>query len=259
MNDTASETETKEISLLDSLAAGEWLKLPNRVMIEVGPAVQTLGGLLEVTNKANWETFASVETIAGKARLPVKTARNQLDALTKHGWITNDGRGKTRRGAPRRTCTLRLAGKTLDALYEYHVLPWWACCSINDVGRLAWSTKAVLAVVMARLMSCKKTVDDLGSDGENAVEKFGQIENLGERFLFTLERLHEMTGLSRRSCFAAKIDLCRLGIINVIESERRGMGKPADQLKPNPDFRAVISDAGNGPCVAFKGWSEFGK
>ncbi len=39
----------EEISLLASLN-GEWLKLPLSIMRDVGPAVQTLGGILREAN-----------------------------------------------------------------------------------------------------------------------------------------------------------------------------------------------------------------
>jgi hypothetical protein len=38
----------EEISLLQSLA-GEWLKLPCAAMRDVGPAAQTLAGILKLT------------------------------------------------------------------------------------------------------------------------------------------------------------------------------------------------------------------
>ena len=50
----------KYVSLVDSLSS-EWLKLPLVIMQDVGPAVKTLGGLLNITNR---ETFSPVEEIA---------------------------------------------------------------------------------------------------------------------------------------------------------------------------------------------------
>ena len=76
MDCSTGENGVQEISLLESLN-GEWLKLPLAVMRDVGPAVQTLGGLLEVTKK---ETYTAVTKISTEAHLPVGTVRRHLRA-----------------------------------------------------------------------------------------------------------------------------------------------------------------------------------
>ena len=49
-----------------------------------------------------------------------------------------------------------LTAKAKKAAENYGVLPWWACCKIGKANlQLPWSAKAVLAVVMGRLMSLK--------------------------------------------------------------------------------------------------------
>lgn len=63
-----------QLTLLDC-TDGEWLKLPTAVMRDVGPAAQTLAGLLKITNR---ETYIAAAEIALRARLPVKTVRNHL-------------------------------------------------------------------------------------------------------------------------------------------------------------------------------------
>lgn len=101
--DSTPDTDDRQpeyIRLVDSLAEGQWIKLPLAVMKDVGPAVQTLGGLLRVTNK---ETYIETATIAGHARLPVATVRKHLVTLDARGWIDNRGRQETRRGRLRRT------------------------------------------------------------------------------------------------------------------------------------------------------------
>ena len=84
----------QEISLLDSLE-GEWIKLLVAAMREVGPAAQTLGGLLKVTSST---TFVPVSGIAMKARVPIKTARKHLATLATRGWIVNEGRQPLKNG-----------------------------------------------------------------------------------------------------------------------------------------------------------------
>ena len=87
----------KYVSLVDSLSS-EWLKLPLVIMQDVGPAVQTLGGLLNITNR---ETFSPVEEIARRSRLPFNTTKKHLVTLNAAGWIHNAGRGHTKaRKAP---------------------------------------------------------------------------------------------------------------------------------------------------------------
>src|SRR4051794_22411889 len=93
-----------------------WLKLPLAAVRDVGAASQSLATLARITNK---ETFTAVEKIAASCSLPCKTVRNHLATLAEKGWIVNDGRGKTRTGAPRRTCTLRLTSKTINAMSDY--------------------------------------------------------------------------------------------------------------------------------------------
>jgi DNA-binding MarR family transcriptional regulator len=292
MDDTTTESDRQEISLLESLNS-EWLKLPLRIMQDVGPAAQTMGGILKLTNR---ETFSSVSDIAHKARVPIGTARKHLLTLDANGWIQNRGRQHTRRGAPRRTATIALTSKAKTAATEYAVLPWWTCCSIRKVGKLPWSAKAVLSVVMARLMSLKAVVErddghlpdvieqrtedevyfqdgDADDDGyrtsvrrgvvdEVTEEMLGQIDNLGgeDRFRFSLSWLMQQTGLTHDSVTSAKRLLNhRFGIVRWAGTPRLSHGKfksgttpEPDYLIPNWDFRVVVTDAGDGKC-----WLDF--
>ena len=88
MDDTTTHPEVQVFDLVDSLDQS-WLKLPLEVMKDVGPATQTLGGLLKITNK---ETFVSTATIAEAARMPPRTAEKHLHSLDTHGWVSNRGR-----------------------------------------------------------------------------------------------------------------------------------------------------------------------
>lgn len=137
----------------------EWIKLPLSIVRDVGPAAQTLGGLLRITNK---ETYIAVSKLAQRARLPVATVRKHLDKLHERGWIDNIGRGHTRAGRARRTCTIKVTTKTKAALNEYAILPWWSCCFISRIGRLPWSAKVVLSVLMARLAAFKAAIEREG-------------------------------------------------------------------------------------------------
>jgi hypothetical protein len=258
----------QEISLLDSLD-GEWIKLLVPVMQDVGPAAQTLGGLLKVTAK---ETYSPVDQIASSARVPVATARKQLAILDAHGWIHNAGRQHTRRGSPRRTCTIKVADKTRKALdtgratgLSYGILPWWACCSITKIGKLPWCAKSVLSIVLARLAGLKKG-SIMDGYAETAEDVIGQIENMGgdDRFRFSLTRLEKFTGLTRDSVTTAKRLLNhRLGILELYYDHRRqgGVATPTDLLAPRWDFRVIVTPTDETHCkLAFsKGEAKSGQ
>jgi len=245
------EDGTERISLLDSLD-GEWLKLPLQIMQVVGPAVQTLGGVLKITTK---ETFSPVTDIAAAARVPVATVRKHLVTLDEQKWIQNKGRQRTRAGQPRRTCTITLLKKTHDHLEPYGFLPWWACCRIRKVGKLPWCAKAVLSVVMSRLCSLKAAVEREDGHGLDADDIIGSIENLGgdDRFEFSLDDLTAQTGLTRDSVVRAKHWLYHQGIVAWSGREpTKGESTPTDILAANWGFRVVVTPAGDGRCyVAF--------
>ena len=245
-------TASEEISLLESLDA-EWIKLPLEIMQDVGPAVQTLGGLLKLTNK---ETYVPVGDIARRARLPVATVRKHLLALDAGGWIANHGRQHTRRGRPRRTCTITLAKQTKDKIEPYTILPWWACCRINKVGKLPWSVKAVLSVVMARLAALKAGAQRQG-DHDGDAKLIGAIDNMGgqNRFCFSLASLVKQTGLDHNSVTRAKRLLCgHFHVVRWIGTERTkgnhgfrpGVTPEPDRLVPNLNFRVLVYPASEG-------------
>lgn len=245
MNSTAT-IEIQQITLLDS-QCGEWLKLPLAAMRDAGPATQTLGGLLKITSK---ETYSSAEAIARSSRLPLKTVRKQLVVLAEHGWITNAGRERTRRGAPRRTCTIRVTKKTRDAVNDFGVLPWWASCRTRK-GKLSWSARAVLSVVIARLMALRKTViEQDGMADMDADDVWGTIANMGDedRFRFSLERLERDTGLSRPAIVNAKRELASHGIVQWSSHQWDDGGNATDTLAPNPNFVVTVQPAEEGRC-----------
>jgi DNA-binding MarR family transcriptional regulator len=233
--------EVKEYDLIDSLH-GEWLKLPHAVMKSVGPATQTLAGFANATSKNNRETFRSVARLADSARLPVATVRKHLARLEVDGWVTNRGREQTRAGRPRRTCTIAMTAKGAaqfrsDGSAYYGFLPWWAC-----IGRVTWSEKAVLSVVLARLLTLKAAAERNGA--ADTEEVWGEIANMGDdaNFRFSLDHLSAATGLTRQPIVAAKASLSRFGIVSWRGSDTYDK---ADILYPRDDFRVKVVPIGN--------------
>jgi hypothetical protein len=154
--------------------------------------------------------------------LPRETVKKHLRRLDEAGWIDNAGRGHTRRGAPRRTATLKITKQTIDHIEPYGFLPWWACCEIQKVGRLPWCARAVLSVWMARLCGLKSAVD-AQQDAVTDEEYAGAIDNLGDdRFRFSLNWLAQQTGLTRDSVVTAKRFLNHRYGIGLETSPRRG-------------------------------------
>jgi len=238
---------TRSISLLDSLNE-PWFKLPLAVMQDAGPAAQTLAGLMKVSLK---ETFVPVADIAARARLPIGTVRKHLATLHDHGWINNKGRQPTRRNWKRRTATIAITQKTRDALDEYGFLPWWSCCSIAKVGRLPWSAKAVLSVVVARLAGMKRAITDHdGMADLDANDMQGSIDNLGgkDRFQFSLKSLCEQTGLDHKTVIKAKRMLNhKFGIVDWAGTGNKPeIATTTDLLAPNWHFRVTVIPAGEG-------------
>ena len=255
---TTNTDGVQRISLFDSLD-GEWIKLPKAAMLDVGPAAQTLGAIMRISNR---ETYVCAAEIAGKARLPLLTVRKHIKTLDAAGWIKNDGRQPTRRGNLRRTATIKVTAKTNDAAYAFGFLPWWACGGIRKVGKLRWSTRAVLSIVMAKLAKLAKTagVQDDAATGEDFV---AFLETLGgrDRFRLGLDELHQASGLHRESIVDAKRSLHQLNIIRRkgIPRGKKGTACESDWLIPNFGFRVVITPASPGCCfVEFQGGSEFG-
>ncbi len=251
--DDSDGNAREEISLLDSLSH-EWLKLPLSIMRDVGPAVQTLGGILRVASK---ETFVAARAIAEKSRLPVPTARKHLVTLHERGWILNEGRGRTRAGRARRTCTITLTAKTKAAMSDYGILPWWACCYISRIGRLPWSAKMVLSVIMARLAAFKAAIERQEGYAPDDEDFWGTQANMGGegRFRYSLHYLEKETGLHRESIVDAKRRLAKLGIIDWIRGD-----DGCDLLCPNAAFRVVVTPTTEGHCtLAFAKGSETGQ
>lgn len=74
-----STAENAESISLEEMLDQQWLRLPHAAMVEAGPASQTLGGLLEITNR---ETFVTTAAIAAAARVPCREVPfNQLDGF----------------------------------------------------------------------------------------------------------------------------------------------------------------------------------
>lgn len=230
MHDTAPhDREQVRYSLVDSLDQ-EWIRLPFEAVREVGPAAQTLGGILKVTNR---ETFARLDKIADAARLPKETLRKHLLQLHDHCWIVHQGRQETRGGRTRRTATIKVTSRAREAAKSsYGILPWWAACDIRRHGRLPWCARAVLSVVMARLAGLKKAAEEHEGHGADA----------DDRFRFAMKSLIRQTGLARASVWKAKHQLQRAGIVDMFEEPLPGI------LALNWKFRIVVTSAPRGGC-----------
>jgi hypothetical protein len=217
-----------------------------------------MGVLLKMTIR---ETYASVGTIAGSARLPVGTVKNHLLTLDQNGWIVNEGRQKTRRGFLRRTATLKITKQTIDATQPYGILPWWACCKIGNKKqfRLPWCAKAVLSILMGRLCSLKGAAERDGPDDDLE----GQIDNMGgdDRFRFGLSYLAGQTGLTRDSVVTAKQTLAKVGIVKWMGNRPKpGQDTNTHLLVPNYDFAVVVTPASAGRCfLDFERGSKSGR
>ena len=126
------------------------------------------------------------------------------------------------------------------------MLPTWACCGIRNAGKLPWSAKALLSVVMARLMSFKAAAED--EDNHVGDEVIGATENMGgdERFSFSLDWFEGQTGLHRESIVAAKHRLHGLGIVRWSGGAREDGGDRTDLLVPNWEFHVVVTPASQG-------------
>lgn len=248
MHDTAPhDREQERYSLVDSLDQ-EWIKLPFEVMQEVGPATQTLGGILKVTNR---ETFVALDKIANAARVPKGTLRKHLVPLHDHNWIVHTGRQQTRRGRTRRTATIKVTARARDAAKSsYGLLPWWAACQIRRHGRLPWCARAVLSIVMARLAGLKRAVEEQVGHDADADDLIGTIENFGgeDRFRFNVESLIRQTGLVQASVWKAKHELKRAGIVHWRGDEGEHGETLTDILAPSWDFRVVETPAAAGRC-----------
>lgn len=252
---TAQPEAVQRISLLDALD-GEWIKLPTQAMLECGAAAQTLGGLLRITNR---ETYASTQKIAAEAGEALSTTRRHLLQLEEAGFIKNVGR------KGRRTPTIRVLQKALDAGQDYGVLPWWAPVRIRTLsrgrsgarggGRMPWGARAVLSVVLTRLATLRKIIDE--KDGQcdlDAEDVWGSLEHLGgdAKFRFSIAYLRGQTGLWEQSIIEAKHWLVRHGLIRRYRTTHSNGGFGRDCLVPSETFRVLIVDAGGDRC-----WIDF--
>jgi hypothetical protein len=226
--DDNTNNEGVQVYCLFATLEQSWFKMPHQIMQDIGPATQTLAGILKLTNK---ETFTSAENIASPARLRLSTVRKHLVILHNHGWLENKGREHTRRGQPRRTATIKITSKTKDHLEPYGILPWWACCSLSKKNlRLPWSSKALLSVIMSRAVGMKVVQERIQESVDDCYVE--PDDDDGERFRFSLRRLEQDTGLTRESIVDAKQFLARHRII-LWGGSAKIDGITKDMLRPN--------------------------
>ena len=215
----------RRIDLIHALDEA-WLKFPYAIMRDCGPAVQTLAGLLEITNR---ETFVNISRIASEAGVPLATCRKHLTKLHEGGWINNQGRQRTRSGFLRRTATISVTSKTRENLTPYGILPWWARRVLRP-----WSARALFSFLMSELCKVKSVAEN---EWENAYMAYDIVTEYG-RFQFSLKRLEMTTGLSRHSIIRAKRVLAGKSIIRW-----SGNDFTPDKLAPNEQFLASIKPA----------------
>lgn len=110
------------ISAIDLRDICGYFKLPFGAMQQIGHRARTLGAVLTFTNRKSRSTFASVQTIARVAGLPVRTVERHLRLLTYFGWLIKE--------APngRRTATYTITDDAwkLQITNKFAPLPrWW--------------------------------------------------------------------------------------------------------------------------------------
>ena len=116
---------------------------------------------------------------------------------------------------------------------------------------LRWGGRAVLSVVMARLMSLRAVVEEHeGKADLDTEDGWGSIENLGgeDRFRLPLAALDAETGLCRNTVIAAKRELQRRKIVCWQRDSRPDGGDAADILYPNAAFRVKVTPTSPGLC-----------
>ena len=232
-------TKTRTFSMVSTIRANS-LKLPEAAVRDVGPAAQTLGGILKLSLTS---TFAATDKIASASLLPVKTVRKHLLTLQEHGWITNNGREPARSGRARRTCTIRTTVKTQEAVKKYYPLLLWT--ALTPVGK-QWCSRVLWAVVVRRWLELRVGIINTFCDRpfqEHELPKHLDSVGGNDRFEFSLSKLQEMTGLSRDSIITGKRILTEVGFIKW--RRRAGFHSP-DLLIPNWDLRVIAEDVRNG-------------
>ena len=217
--------------------------MPFACIRECGPAAQTLAGIRKVTSR---ETFTEARVLAERSRVPLRTFKRHVATLATHGWIIDRGRESTRSGRARRTNTIRFTKRCSDEFRPFGIMPWWACGRrITKAGKLPWSAKVILSVVLSRLASLKAVADrgdDCDLDPDDLEETLASI-----RFRFPLSKLQRQTGLTRDSVIKGKRWLLRHGLVEIFGGEDDGV-HVVDCIYPNWSFRVVEKPAGPGAC-----------
>lgn len=216
------------------------IKLLVEAMHEVGPAAQTLGGILRLTLRC---TFASQSKISIASGLPLKTVRKHLLTLQEHSFIHNNGREPTQSGRARRTCTIRSTGRTLEVVKNYCPLPWWTAAT--SVGN-QWCSRALRAVVVRRWLELRAgIITTYRGEPFHEHELPDRLNSIGgeERFGFSLPKLQKMTGLSRDSIVKGKRILTQAGFVSWI---RGADSQSPDLLIPNWGLKVIEENIGNG-------------
>lgn len=105
------------------------------------------------------------------------------------------------------------------------------------MAEMPWSSRAVLAVVLAKLLKLTAAAEKQ-FDAYEDEEVWTAIEEMGGdiRFQFSLSELHDETGLDHKSITAAKIDLSNRGLLDWT----CGDGKEPDILRPLEGLKVMV-------------------
>lgn len=239
--DTQLPSSIATQDILQSLAGpNAWLRLSFKAMNLVGPASQTLGALWRLRKQ---EVYASIKTISRWSFVvPPDTVKKHLRTLEDNHLITLE------RSKYRRTNTITLLEPALEMLKtdRFGICPWWI------PKHLLWRNTAVLGVVLAEAWKIRKVAADgcheFGSDWEAIAADYED-----NRFRFSLSKLHEFTGLSKRSITQSRKDLLR-GKCNCLISSptpNRTDSLEAIEMTLNPAFRITKKTNDRGECTVY--------
>lgn len=193
-------------------------------MHHVGPATQTLAALAKISRR---ETFVQLKEISRVAGVPRNTVTNHFNTLIDSGYVKDRGRELTRYGRLRNTRTRCVTQEARQALSYYSVLPRWACCKAADGRFIPWSARAVLAIIMKRLMHFRAA---WGGDADaETLEDSAFFGGEYIRFRLSISDLQRETGMCKQAVRNGKRALECLGVVRSWADEETG----STYIEPN--------------------------
>jgi hypothetical protein len=237
-------SDIQQVTVLDSLSQ-ELLHLPIDAIRHVGPAAQTLAGLLSITRT---QTFVAIDKIAKRSWLPLRTAKYHLRQLQDDNWVKNCGRQKSSSGGLIRTSTLQVTQKALQSRDKYFMLPWWSCCQMSlpdgSVERLSWGSRVLLAMLTTKLAIAKNSYNPGVTSSpveDSAFWCYYADHGRHEDFAISLKEIHEKTNLTTPTITAAKRQLSKIGVIGCQKGSARD---DADTLELQQEFSVTSTSDG---------------